>query len=99
MTNQTSLGFPRQARDKSIRSRKLSKLLINCCQGGLQLAAAAAVLVHLALGLWLARSHVAQPKVGRCPTVLQLLQRGGATSMVWLLVLGTSADSIQMTSS
>lgn len=60
---------------------------------GLQATAATAVAVHLLLGLVLVRSHVTQPKVGRWPTLLQLLQRGGVTSGVWLLVLGAAAQT------
>ena len=56
----------------------------------MQATAIGALVLHVAIGLFLSRGYVAQPKVGKWPTLGQLLQRGGLTAAVWLLVLGTT---------
>ena len=56
----------------------------------MQATAIGALVLHVAIGLFLSRGYVAQPKVGKWPTLGQLLQRGGLTAAVWLVVLGTT---------
>jgi hypothetical protein len=58
------------------------------CVRLLQVAAVAALLAHLLIGACLARGYAPQPRVGKCPTVGQLLARGAMTAVVWLAVLG-----------